>query len=95
MFADLAPQLDTRTLISYVVTLQGPDGHLLRIKSGLDGWQIPLEPVRHSGCTGDLFLFASARCLHRVAPVLGSKARVTMGGFLALTKDRSSVLYWS
>ena len=44
---------------------------------------------------GDLFLLASGRCLHRVAPIQGPHARVTMGGFLALDKDRKRVLFWS
>jgi len=44
---------------------------------------------------GDLFLLASGRCLHRVAPVQGPHARVTMGGFLALDKGRRRVLFWS
>jgi hypothetical protein len=42
-----------------------------------------------------LFLFASARLLHRVSPVDGPQARFTMGGFLALDKARERVLYWS
>ena len=45
--------------------------------------------------TGDLFLFASARLLHRVAPVVGPRARFTMGGFLALDARRERVLFWS
>lgn len=44
---------------------------------------------------GDLFLLASGRCLHRIGRVFGSRARVTMGGFLALTADRTSVVFWS
>lgn len=44
---------------------------------------------------GDMFVFASGRCLHRVAPVQGSTARITMGGFLALDKSHSQVLFWS
>jgi hypothetical protein len=44
---------------------------------------------------GDLFLIASGRCLHRVAKIEGPHARVTMGGFLALDKDRQRVLFWS
>jgi hypothetical protein len=44
---------------------------------------------------GDLFLLASGRCLHRVGRIIGPRARVTMGGFLALTKDREHVLFWS
>ena len=44
---------------------------------------------------GDLFLLASGRCLHRVDRIVGARARVTMGGFLALDKDRRRVLFWS
>jgi hypothetical protein len=45
--------------------------------------------------TGDLFLFASARLLHRVAPIVGKRARFTLGGFLALDAARERVLFWS
>jgi hypothetical protein len=45
--------------------------------------------------TGDLFLFASARLLHRVTPVIGNRARFTLGGFLALDANRERVLFWS
>jgi hypothetical protein len=42
-----------------------------------------------------MFVFASGRCLHRVAPVVGPTARITMGGFLALDKSHARVLFWS
>lgn len=44
---------------------------------------------------GDLFLLASGRCLHRVGRVAGPRARITMGGFLALDNERGRVLFWS
>ena len=44
---------------------------------------------------GDVFLLASGRCLHRIAPIEGDRARVTLGGFLAFDKTRTRVLYWS
>ena len=44
---------------------------------------------------GDCFLLASGRCLHRIAPIVGSRARVSLGGFLALNKARDRVFYWS
>jgi len=44
---------------------------------------------------GDLFLLASGRCLHRVGPIAGPQARITMGGFLALAKEHDRVLFWS
>lgn len=44
---------------------------------------------------GDFFLLASGRCLHRIAPIQGPRARVSLGGFLALSKERDRVYYWS
>jgi hypothetical protein len=44
---------------------------------------------------GDLFLLASGRCLHRVGRVCGPRARITMGGFLAMDKERQRVFCWS
>jgi hypothetical protein len=113
MFRDLAPGLDTSTLVSYVVTLQGPEagGELCvydvapdtpnppKLPNGYQ-WDLPAVESRFGSVkvqtrAGDLFMFASARCLHRVAPIEGSRARFTMGGFLALSKTRDRVLFWS
>ena len=44
---------------------------------------------------GDLFLLASGRCLHRVGRIAGPQARITMGGFLALSKQGERVYFWS
>jgi Carrier-protein-independent halogenase WelO5 len=51
--------------------------------------------VRITTNPGDLFLLASGRCLHRVGCIRGPKARITMGGFLALDKARERVFFWS
>jgi len=51
--------------------------------------------VKLDTAAGDLFFFPSARLLHRVAPVAGPRARLTLGGFLALDRTRERVLYWS
>ena len=45
--------------------------------------------------TGDLVLFDSGRFVHRVTPVEGSVERITMGGFLTLSHDRSQLAFWS
>lgn len=63
-------------------------------------WDLPALEQRFPASrfvtdVGDMFVFASGRCLHRVAPVAGPKARITMGGFLALDKPGKRVLYWS
>lgn len=113
LFNDIAPALDTRTLLSYFFTVQTPDagGELFAYPVTPEtpnapklpnGWAWDLAAVEQrfgsrpfATYPGDLFLFASARCLHRVAPTVGGKARITMGGFLALDKNHDRVLYWS
>lgn len=113
LYSQLAPKLDTRTLISFVVTLRRPEagGELFVYAVTPDtpdppkmpnGFQWDLEAVeRRFDWTsfetnpGDLFLLASGRCLHRIGKVEGPRARVSMGGFLALDKADSRVLYWS
>jgi len=61
----------------------------------LDGVERAYDSAKFTLAAGDFFLLASGRCLHRIAPIQGPRARVTMGGFLALSKDRDRVYYWS
>ena len=113
LYSELAQQVDTRTLISYVATLRSAraGGELLVYSARSDDADLPklpngysydlaaIEARYDSACIatspGDLFLLASGRCLHRVAPIAGAEARITMGGFLALDKSRERVLFWS
>lgn len=44
---------------------------------------------------GDLVIFDSGRHVHRVTPVSGSRPRLTLGGFMTLSKDRGHAAYWS
>lgn len=113
LYNELAPTVDTRTLISYVAVLRRPDagGELCvyavtpetpdppKLPNGFS-WDLDAVERRFDFATftmdvGDFFLLASGRCLHRIAPIKGPRARVTMGGFLALSKDRDRVFYWS
>lgn len=113
LYKDLAQQVDTTTLVSFVVTLGAPQagGELFVYAAGPatpdvpklpNGFQYDLEAIekRYNFAkfvmeVGDLFLLASGRCLHRVGKISGPRARVTMGGFLALDKPRERVLFWS
>jgi hypothetical protein len=45
--------------------------------------------------SGDFIVLASGRYFHRVQPVTGTRSRITLGGFLGLTKDHARILYWS
>jgi hypothetical protein len=113
LYKELAPLVDTRTLVSWVVTLRKPtSGGELSVYGVTpdtpnppkmpNGFQWDLDKVErdfdsatYAMEVGDLFLLASGRCLHRVRPIAGPQSRVTMGGFLALAKDDTRVLYWS
>lgn len=44
---------------------------------------------------GDLLIFDGGRIWHEVKPVLGNKNRITVGGFLGMSKDKTKVYYWS
>lgn len=44
---------------------------------------------------GDMVLFTGGRIWHRVTPVGGSRERVTIGGFAALSQDDQYVYFWS
>lgn len=113
LYQELAQQVDTRTLVSYVATLRAPQsgGELVVYGATSDAPDVPKLPngfsydlaaieerynfARFVMNVGDLFLLASGRCLHRVGRVSGPQARITMGGFLALDKERRRVLFWS
>lgn len=113
LYDEIAPTLDTRTLISFVFVLRRPEagGELCVYAVTPDtpdppkmpnGFMWDLEAVerryhfqRFALDVGDVFLLASGRCLHRIAPIVGSRARVSMGGFLALSKERDRLFYWS
>ena len=112
-YDEIAPTLDTRTLISYVFVPRRPgaDGELCVYAVTPDTpdppkptnghiWDLVAVERRYHFQrfvleVGDFFLLAAGRCLHRIAPVAGSRARVSMGGFIALSKARDRVVYWS
>lgn len=84
-------------LCVYAVTPDTPDPP--KMPNGFS-WDLAAVEQRFDSAkftmdVGDFFLLASGRCLHRIAPIEGPRARVTMGGFLALSKDRDRILYWS
>jgi hypothetical protein len=113
LYSELAPLVDTKTLVSWVATLRKPDSGGDLFVYGVtattpdapkmpNGFQYDLAAIeqkyhwaRFTPDVGDLFLLASGRCLHRVDKIAGPRARVTMGGFLALDKDRRRVFFWS
>ena len=44
---------------------------------------------------GDMVLFHGGTIWHKVADAKGSKSRISIGGFIALSKDDRQIFYWS
>lgn len=44
---------------------------------------------------GDMIIFHGGNIVHQITDVTGKKARITIGGFLAMSKDDQKILYWS
>jgi len=44
---------------------------------------------------GDLLVFQGGQFWHKVSEVLGSKHRITFGGFIGFSKNDEAVYYWS
>lgn len=44
---------------------------------------------------GDMIVFHGGNIVHQITDVTGQKPRITIGGFLAMSKDEQKVLYWS
>lgn len=113
LYRQLARQVDTRTLVSFVATLRAPlsGGELVVYGATSDAADLPRQPggfaydlpaieQRYERGefrmqVGDMFLLAAGRCLHRVERIVGPRARITMGGFLALDAAHQRVLFWS
>lgn len=76
-----------------------PSGHPLHSRSrnysdiGAD--LARLESVVPNVGVGDLLLFDAGRYFHNVSPVVGPRARWTLGGFLARAASGERIVYWS
>jgi hypothetical protein len=44
---------------------------------------------------GDMIIFHGGNIVHQITDVTGQKVRITIGGFLAMSKDEQKFLYWS
>lgn len=44
---------------------------------------------------GDMIIFHGGNIVHQITDVKGDKTRITIGGFLAMSKDEQKFLYWS
>jgi uncharacterized protein YaiE (UPF0345 family) len=44
---------------------------------------------------GDMMLFDGGRFYHCIVPTVGDRTRITIGGFLAFSKEHDAIYYWS
>lgn len=44
---------------------------------------------------GDMMLFDGGRFYHCIAPTVGDRTRITIGGFLSFSKEHDAIYYWS
>lgn len=44
---------------------------------------------------GDMIVFHGGNIVHQITDVKGDRTRITIGGFLAMSKDEQKFLYWS
>lgn len=111
MYRDLAPRVDTTTLVSYVFTLQPPGagGELMVYGLTPDDPDIPKGPHGWPDVSGVEQMFnhepfaMNAGDLFLLASgrcyhrvtPVVGRSRVTMGGFLAFDRGRRRVVYWS
>ena len=111
LYSELAPQLDTTTLVSWVFTLQRPDAGGELVVYGLtpDDTDVPKGPngrpdvdgvervFDHKAFATDCgdFFLLASGRCYHRVSPVHGSARVTMGGFLALDAARERILYWS
>lgn len=106
----LRPRLDDAALLSFVVSIAGASqggelriypghhdtlgDHFIPRSGGDEGARRVLDrgSVTIDLAAGDLVVFDGGRYYHEVTQVHG--ARITLGGFMAPTRDGSEVLFW-
>lgn len=64
-------------------------------KNGSKVFLKDLESKKFNPEPGDLLIFYGGKIWHRVEPILGSKPRITLGGFINFSDDEKKCFYWS
>lgn len=111
VYADLVSALDTTVSLSFFALLQAPEagGELVvhgvthrdsppTFPSGLPdarAIEARFQSQRFDLETGDVIVFGAGKFYHQVRSVVGDRPRITLGGFLALDRNRESVVYWN
>lgn len=92
--------------LSYFIIIDKPEqgGDLVLYDLPPEQSDTPIKDLDLKNCSkkyitpdiGDMILFQGGNILHQVTPdAQGQKTRITIGGFLAISKDEQKVFYWS
>ncbi|MBI3519098.1 MAG: 2OG-Fe(II) oxygenase [Bacteroidetes bacterium] len=67
-----------------------PDGSKMYVEDNPNIIKDKIKPKK-----GDMILFQGGNIWHRVETVRGSKPRITLGGFIGVSIDKTKIYYWS
>lgn len=67
-----------------------PDGSKMYVESDPNIIKDKIRPKK-----GDMILFQGGNIWHRVETVHGSRPRITLGGFIGVSIDKTKIYYWS
>lgn len=67
-----------------------PDGSKMYVENDPNIIKDKIRPKK-----GDMILFQGGNIWHRVETVRGSKPRITLGGFIGVSTDKTKIYYWS
>ena len=111
IYADVVSGLDTSIILSFFAVLQAPesDGRLIvhgvtdtdpvpRLANGYPDSDAIRRRYKFKAFelrARDVIIFGAGKYYHQVEPVGGPRPRVTLGGFLAFSRDRQKVYYWN
>jgi hypothetical protein len=64
-------------------------------KNGSKVFLNDVESKKFNPEPGDLLIFYGGKIWHRVEPIMGTKPRITLGGFINFSDDKKKCFYWS
>lgn len=95
-FLTLQRPLEGGTLIVYGLDSDDPEQPVFpNGRWDLQAIENKYEAARFELNPGDVVFLAAGRRFHRVETIVGTRPRITLGGFLAFDKAREHVLFWS
>jgi hypothetical protein len=80
---------------SYFCELTKHDEHHFSNKKGEQFLLKNIKGIEVETPEKSLFLFNGGDFWHSITPPEGNRCRITLGGFMALNKEKNKIVYWS